>query len=215
MKRHAAFQFVNTVRGPPFNLGGAGFWGWTKIFFSLWSSRYIFFFPAAWSLNCLFHFYFELFQLYLEGNYLFQHLAATNYLFYHLFALNYLFQKSPAPPPEIKWWPSNTVECCIRWDTRPQSLLQPQAWEGCVTRNSRTRYYKSQNESYKLLTWREPGQSKVLWTALIVTLKLVLGWQSSRSWTSRQAKRAESLLAMSNIQRLTVLFPMEPRSYTS
>ena len=57
------------------------------------------FFPAACKVIKLF---ISLFQLYIEGNSLFQQLAATNYLVYHLLALN-LFQKYPPPPSEIIW----------------------------------------------------------------------------------------------------------------
>ena len=45
---------VKTVRGPPFNLrGGAGFRGWTKIIFLLWSRRYIYLSSRAWSSKLL------------------------------------------------------------------------------------------------------------------------------------------------------------------
>ena len=65
----------------------------------------VYFFPAAWSSNYLFHFHFGIIStVYLEGNYLFQQLAAANYLLYHLLALSYLFQKYPSPP-EIKRCP--------------------------------------------------------------------------------------------------------------
>ena len=70
---------------------GGGVRGWTKIFFH-YDPADIYFFPAAWSSNYLFHFHFEM-DLFSEGNYSFQRLAATNYLLYHLLALNYLFKK--------------------------------------------------------------------------------------------------------------------------
>ena len=67
----------NLGGGAPFNLrGGAGFRGWTKLFFHH-DPADIYSFPAAWSSNYLFHFRIYLFQLSLEGNYLFQQLAAT------------------------------------------------------------------------------------------------------------------------------------------
>ena len=69
-------------------------------------------------------------------------------------------------------------------ETRGLSLYcSPRRGEGCVTRNSR---YIISPKMNRINSWQEPGWSKVRWTALIVTLKLVLGWQSSGS---RQAKR--------------------------
>ena len=94
---HETFKIL---RGPPFNLqggGGEGFGDGPKYFFHYDpADTYFLQLPCHWIIY--FTFTLELFQLYLEGNYLFQYLAATNYLFYHLLAWNYLFQKSLSPP---------------------------------------------------------------------------------------------------------------------
>ena len=86
------------------------------IFFTIYDPADIYFSPAAWSSNYLFHLQFgmELF-FFPAGYYLFQHLAATNYLFYHLPALNYLFQKYP--PLENEWWPPNDRPIIIQPNT--------------------------------------------------------------------------------------------------
>ena len=66
------------------------------------------FFPAAWSLNYLFPFFFgNYFNYILKVIIYFNTWQLQIILFYHHFALNYLFQKSPPPSPEIKWWPPN------------------------------------------------------------------------------------------------------------
>ena len=87
-------------RGPPFNLQeGQGFGDGPKYFVHYGpADTYIFFSCSVIELFISLLLW-NYFQLYLEGNYLFQHLAATNYLFYHLLALNYLFKRSPFPPP--------------------------------------------------------------------------------------------------------------------
>ena len=81
------------VRGPPFDLRGGGRVSGMdqNILFTMIPQIYTFFWLLGHQI-IYFTFTLELFQLYLEGNYLFQQLAATNYLFYQLLALNYLRQ---------------------------------------------------------------------------------------------------------------------------
>ena len=90
--------------------GGQGFGHRPKYFFTIIRQIYTFFHllghPIMISLPL------HLFQLYLEGNYLFQQLAATNCLFYHLLKSSAL--NIPVPPSP---WRLNACPHLSSWGT--------------------------------------------------------------------------------------------------
>ena len=86
--------YKGVMGGHHFIFGGARFGGWSKIFCTMIQQMY--FFSQLLSHQLFISVSLHLwFQLYLEGNYLFQQLAATNYLFYPSSCLKLFI----SPPP--------------------------------------------------------------------------------------------------------------------
>ena len=117
-------------RGPPLNIwgGGQGFGDGPNFFCTM--IQEIFFFPAAWSSDYLFQFYFGMDLLFLKAIIYFNSWQ-LQIIYFTIFLLSIIYLKNiPSPPLEIKWWPpliasSSGLDFSSGWQSDSQWAYWP------------------------------------------------------------------------------------------